>query len=344
MTDAAEERPSKRPREVDESSIMEQEPSLERALIVKSSQKETSTKDQKDSKPIDSVPRAFERLSLTVNPSYLTRLRAANELGYERPFEQRRLPKRHYEIQISNLRDAMTYVLSNFIIWKQAEQGRFTIGQINSEVNEIVPICVDACMTALYAKLRTIHKQYGTYAHRFNAPATYAKDIELPLPFADAIQNFGVFETRCMKKNYVLVPVYPEGIKNEGRKNEEWHSNKYESCLPILRECGIPMKNVDTRIKFGHAWWTYKVEEAHGAYDFRCILPSLHYSDHSAILASMFFYLDRERRPVQIIRHLPDDADYGLRLREVRAGFQLRAFAALCHLPSEEWNSFTNIN
>jgi hypothetical protein len=310
------------------------------SIVVAEPSKKPNGNDKEADKPTELIPKALERLTLTVNPSYLQRLKAAKEIGYERPFSQRRPQLRFYEIQIKNFRDAMTYVLSNYITWKFHEQGSLTNAQITSEVNEIVPICVDACMTALYAKLRVIHKQYGKYSTRFNTPPTYSKEIELPLPFADAIQNLGVFETRCKKSNSVLVPVYPEGTKHEGRVEEEWNAAKYESCMPILRDCGIPLKNIDPRMKFGHAWWTYKIEKISSTYDFRCILPLLHYSQHSAITASMFLILDEQAEVAPVIKHLNDDVNYGTRLREVKPGFQIRAFSALCHAHNEEWNSF----
>nr|UZZ64783.1 minor coat protein [Camellia cryptic virus 1] len=289
------------------------------------------------------VPRAIERLSLTVNPSYLTRLKTAGELGYERPVSERFLSARFYQINVANFRDAMKDVLRGYLIWKYSEKGRFTTAQIVTEVTKIVPICVDACMTSLYAKLRTIHKQYGTYSTRFNTPPTYSKDLELPLPFADAIQNFGIFETRCMKKNFLMIPVYPEGTKNEGREKEDWHAYEYEACMPILRENGIPIKNVDTRVKSGFAWWTYRLKSVNDTYDFECILPFLHYSEHSALLSSMFLHVQSgEIRP--IIELKGDDVAYGVRLREVKQGFQLRVFSALCHAHSEEWNSSANID
>ncbi|KAF5182510.1 coat protein [Thalictrum thalictroides] len=172
----------------------------------------------------------------------------------------------------------------------------------------------------------------------FSSPPTYSKDLELPLPFADAIQNFGVFETRSMLSNYFMIPVYPEGAKYEGRSSEDWHYSKYGSSLHLLKECGIPLNSVDTCIKDGSAWWTYKIREVYDSFDFQCIIPFLHHTDHSAILSSMFLLVDGNTKSLlPIIKHHTDDQDYGVRLREVPSGFPFQSFSALCHASRELW-------
>ncbi|GFP96432.1 hypothetical protein PHJA_001787300 [Phtheirospermum japonicum] len=206
----------------------------------------------------------------------------------------------------------------------------------------MTPIIVNACMAALYAKLRTIHKQFQTYATRFTAAPSYSKDIELPLPFADAIQNFGVFTPVGIEDNFVCIPVYPENIQNEGRSTQNWQSYSYEAYMPYMKGLGIPLKSVDTRLKVGSPWWTYFTELQDRHFDLRCIFPPINYSDHSALLASIFMRMNPARDDaVPIITHLDTDVlDYPVRLREISDGFQLRAFSALCHAPREEWNQY----
>ncbi|QED42878.1 ORF1 [Lomandra cryptic virus 1] len=287
------------------------------------------------------LPSQFERLSLVINPSYQQRLIEANELGFERPPDQRILDARFYTIRIDNFRQALSNVLISYAVEKYLDQGVLTTAQINAELNTMVPLCVNACMSALYSKLRNIHKAYGVYAGRFTAPPSYNRDIELPLPFADAIQNFGVFETKCMTHNYLIVPVYPEGTRYEGRSTEDWHAYKYESYIPILKKLGIPVRSVDTRVKLGSAWWTYRVSLSNMTYDFNCIFPPIHYSDNSTVTASMFLLIDQDNHgePMPLIDFQNDDGDYGVRLRDVPIGIQLRCFAALCNAPREEWDA-----
>nr|QPL17799.1 coat protein [Pistacia cryptic virus] len=290
------------------------------------------------------IPRYHERLSLTINPNYLQLLTADGTLGFDRLPGQRMPSMRYYTIDLDVFTAAISNVMTSYLTLKLIEQGKMTQGQVTNEVAIQTPVIVNACVSALYAKLRNIHKSFGTYAARFNAPATYSKDIELPLPLADAIQNFGVFNPNGTLNHYVCVPVYPEGVQNEGRSTQLWQSYQYEAYIPVLKSLGIPVKSVDTRIKSGSAWWTYRPQLVDGHYDFRCIFPPSNYSEHSAVLASIFLVINDDDEPIPLIAYQADDVNYPVRLREVPAGFQLRAFSALCHAPSEEWNQYLLID
>lgn len=288
------------------------------------------------------VTHPLERLKLSINPSYLTALKSSNELGYERPIASRVLGSRYYEIKVDNFRANMTTVLEAYLKYKYVEQGRMTSSQIDAELKMVVPITVDACMTALYAKIRAINQQTGEYSNRFSTRPTYNRDIEIPLPYADAIQQLGRFATTCMKTNYTMIPTFPENVENEGRKDKHWRSYKYESIMQILKNLGIPLRSVDTRSQDGSAWWTYRLEDHGETVDFHCILPFLHYSNHSAMLSLLFATRTNTGELSAIITHKDDDLDYGCRLKEIWNGTPLRAFSGLCHAPSEEWNLLSN--
>lgn len=232
----------------------------------------------------------------------------------------------------------MTSTLRPYLELKHCEQNGLPTTGFAAELDEIVSAIVDACCAALYARLHTVHKEFGTYATRYDAPATYSPDIELPLPFADAIQNFCVFNPRGMLKNYLCIPIHPEGTQNEGRSSQTWNSHKYEASKQILKDLGIPMKSIDhTKIKPGTAWWTYRPSVVCGTFDLRCIFPPSNYSDHSALVASMFLVKKENEEADSLIEFLNDDSNYPKRMRQVAADFQLRAFAAFCHAPSVEW-------
>ncbi|DAZ87290.1 TPA_asm: coat protein [Arceuthobium sichuanense virus 5] len=287
------------------------------------------------------IPQKIDRLAIVVNPNCLKAMKDAGFLGFTRPDAQFSLDPRFYSFDVPTLRSRFSEVINAYLLTKVRELGRFTASQAAAHVNRVSLLVADACMSALYAKLRTIHKQYGTYASRFTTPPSYSKEIELPLPFADAIQNVGVFETRCMSVNYLMIPVLPEGTKHEGRSQEEWHVYQYEAYIPLLKECGVTVKSVDTRVKAGSAWWTLRPRYVLETYDLECILPFLHYSDHSVTTASMFLVKSTDVNSASpIIAFKDDDLNHGVRFREIPEGFQIRSFAALCRAPREEWDLF----
>lgn len=316
-------------------------PNNERALVV-AGQFRNAEPAQADGNASTLLPREFERLALTVNPDYVDKLRYSKTIGFARPAAQRIAAPRYYQINIVNFRNALSAVATDYLKIKFYEQGLLTYAEVDAELEELIPVLVNACMAALYSKLRNIHKSFQTYATRFNAPPSYSKEIELPLPFADAIQNFGVFSPVGTTTNYLCVPVYPEGVQNEGRSTQNWQSYTYESLSTYMRDLGIPLKSVDTRLKTGSPWWTYRREYRNGHYDLRCIFSPANYSDHSALLASVFLSkINAQNVARDIIAPLADDVlDYPVRLREIPDGFQLRAFSALCHAPREEWNQY----
>lgn len=287
------------------------------------------------------VPRSFERLMLTINPEYVTRLNHVKVLGFARTFAQRNPTYRYYTINLVNFRDAITSVLQDYLDIKYHDKGEWSNAQITQELAYIIPIIVDACVTALYARLRPVHKSLGTYANRFGPASIYHKDMELPLPIADAIQYFGTFNPVGTTTNHMCVPLYPENTPNEGRVTANWNGSLYETAIPMLKDLGIPFKSVDTRIKSGSPWWLLKSEIINGDIDLRCIFPPSNYSDHSALLASIFCLTNANNTEVRpVINFLANDVKYPVRFREIAPGFKVRAFAALCHAPREEWNQY----
>ncbi|VFQ64431.1 unnamed protein product [Cuscuta campestris] len=188
---------------------------------------------------------------------------------------------------------------------------------IEVEANYIATLVRDACVTALYARLRPIHRALPDYSQRFETPSLYIEEMELPLPFVEAIQNFGPFNPTSIPQNYLCVPVYPENTLNEGRTAAQWSSLEYEATIPGMKEIGIPFKSVDTGVKSGTAWWCMHYERHGNSHDIVCLYPPINYSDHSVLLQ-----------------------EWPARFIDVPLSYPLRVFAALCHAPPAEWNEF----
>lgn len=287
------------------------------------------------------IERPIAHVELVSNPNYLLRLKNSNVLAYERGEANRFTAIRYYDINVVNLRRNMSATLTDFLRWRYYQMGRLSDASVIEETTRVVTVTVDACMSALYAKLRTIHKQYPTYAGRYTTPPIYHKDLELPLPFADAIQNFGVFETQALITNHIMVPTYPEGTRYEGRSTEIFAANMYETATIYLKMHGIPLKSVDTRAKFGTAWWTYKAVVNDRLIDLNCILPFLHYSNHTSTCATMFLNTTAAGAIRPIITYKDEDEYYGTKVRSLRLDARYRTFSALCQAPRIEWDYYS---
>ncbi|KAM0053466.1 hypothetical protein Hdeb2414_s0007g00259901 [Helianthus debilis subsp. tardiflorus] len=286
--------------------------------------------------PQELVPREFKRLSLTINPEFVRKLCAEGIIGYARLDSQRLPTMRYYTINVATFRETISHLLTSYISRKLYE---WTFDETDNLLTTIIPAITDACMSALYAKLHSIHTKFRTYADRYATAPTYTQDIKLPIPFADAIQNFGPFTPSGTVIHYLCIPTYPENIANEGRCSENLSSSQLDqSYLPYLKQIGIPVMSVDTRADLGSPWWSYKVKYIYGQYDLRCIYPPSNYADHSAMVAALFARANDEGEALPIVQHLADDKDYAFRLREAPDGiFQQKMFAALCNAPSVEW-------
>jgi len=293
-----------------------------------------------EEQPIELLPRMFERMALTIDPKFADGLTNQKTIGYFRPHNQRMPTVRYYELNVTNFRESISKILTTYLKFVLAQRKTMSLARIDAEVTLVVPLITNACMAALYSKLRTIHSAYQTYITRFTNRPTYTKEIELPLPLADAIDNVGIFTLSNTEVYYICVPLFPEGTLNEGRSVQAWNSFQYEAYIPMLKEYGIPVKSIDTRRKNGTPWWTYKVSYVSGSYDFRCIYPPANYTEHSAMLASMFARLNEDEEILPIITHQATDVDYPYRFREMPEDYQVKAFAALCQASSPEWNLY----
>jgi len=295
------------------------------------------TKKTKDT-PED-IPIRIERARSSVPPKITSRLLSADIIGHLRPPTERFIDTRFYQVNPTMLLAKIKMILNCVLPSCYHNKSKAIAASATSDIAQMVPLTADACMSALYAKLRTIHKQYGKYSSRFTTPASYHKDIELPTPLADAISNIGVFESTCATKCYLFVPVFPEGTKYEGRSQEEWNSNKYESCMEIYRRLDIPLRNVDTRVKTGSAWWTLKIGAEYEQYFATMIVPPLHYSDNAVTTSLMFMSVDNEDKAENFVQFKTDDENYGKRFRRIRSGAQTRAFMALAQMTEEDWTA-----
>nr|CAH2618751.1 putative coat protein 2 [Conifer deltapartitivirus]CAI5383951.1 putative coat protein 2 [Conifer deltapartitivirus] len=289
-------------------------------------------------KPNDYVEKSRFLLDLEINPNYLDRLKQSNSLGFTLIPGSRPLDATHIELNVKEFRKAIKHVMTSFLERMFLEQNRLSQAEIQAETSTLVPLIVDSTMNAVYARMRVIHKQEGEHAGRFTAPPTYTKDIELPLPLADAVQQLGPFEVKDIKKKYLIYPVYPAGTLNEGRKHQVYSARKYVSITSILKELKVPMKSVVTQARSGSAWWTYKVIQNNDLQDLVCTLPPCHYTMHSANLRGVFLSDAKPDRVYQIISFDRLTDDYGTMLRECGDGYNIRAMSALCHTRDEDYN------
>jgi hypothetical protein len=288
------------------------------------------------------LPREFERLALSIDPDFLQKTKDAKIIGFERPVAQRLPNVRYYQINLNLFRSRIKSLFSTYLKKKLYAMRLTSENELTDEVETISNIVVDACCAALYAKLRNIHRQFQTHATRYTTPPSFNKEVELPLPFADAIQNFGVFSPIGTTSSIICVPTYQEGTMNEGRLNQVWESYRYEFYLERIKEAGIPTKTVDIHSKPGNSWWLFKYVWFHDHYDLRCMYPPINYSDHVATVAMMFAEdstVPNQPAP-QLLNTHETDVQYPYRMMDNSPNSQHRAFAALCHAPREEWNEY----
>ena len=294
--------------------------------------------------PKDLLQWPIERLATQVNQVFLDTITQNGEGGYEVPDDQIVTTLRVYEINVTNLRTAFSSVLYNVLRTKFIERGDRTVAAATTLATNVSTLTADVCMAALYAKLRTLHRQISTYKGRFTDQPSYTKDVEIPLPFASAIEGIGLFKTVAMNTRYTVIPVYPESTANEGRSMADCSFLNYKSYLAYFAEIGIPTKTIDTRVTPGNAWWTYRTSYDGDVYDLKIFFPPLHFNDHLANLAIMFLGNSGEQHAnAPLITPKADDQDYGWHVKDIREGEQARAFTALCQWAPRYWNEKNNI-
>ncbi|CAN8308434.1 unnamed protein product [Cochlearia groenlandica] len=232
---------------------------------------------------------------------------------------------RGYVVNIETIRRVFADVLNKILLSKLISKCDRTIDTATTLAYKASKICSDVCVCTIYAKQRNLHRYIGTYKGRFRGESYYSKDIELPLPFAIAIENFGLFKTFSMTKHYYYVfPVFPEGNMSE----EYLNMFEYESYLPLFDEIGLPTKCMDPNKRNGTAWWTYKPMYNGDSYDLKMPYHISNYSDHSSIVATMFLSHDDDDNDTCVVKPIVtppcDDSDYGLHFRDIREGEQMR--------------------
>jgi len=250
--------------------------------------------------------------------------------GFTRPFEHQNTTPRYYPINLDVFKDSITELMTAYLTIKMSEHDKFSTANITSEVEYIVPLVRDACCTALYARLNPI--------------SIHNKDLELPLPLADAIQNFGPFNPSGIPENYYCLPVFPENTQNEARAAVGWCRTDYDATILIMKELGIPFKSVDdTSVKTGTAWWCYRLKKIGNSFDFVCLYPPINYSDHSAILASMFIAMNTAGTEARNLTAIVEgDQEWPTRFRDLPIDYKLRVFSALCHDSSDKLNDYSS--
>ncbi|ABC73695.1 putative coat protein [Fragaria chiloensis cryptic virus] len=280
------------------------------------------------------------RIELDINPAYISRLESRREIGFYPPVASKNVPFTTFNIDVAEFRRCITHVLTAALKVRYYDRSNLRNAEINTEINTIVPRTVSACMCAVYAKLRSIHRTHGTLRNRYVTTPTYNKDIELPLPLAIAIQGLGAFRTESILANRVIAPTYPEATQYEGRAQDAFNMTEYQNYIPTLKDLGIPCKSVEIHDKKGTAWWSYKIHNDHGTSDLVCLLPPTNYSPLAVATRMLFLATQDDSDECTDFIEWPEDlGDYGTQLKEAPPNSNVRAFLALCHGPLEEWSN-----
>lgn len=189
----------------------------------------------------------LQTATLAINPNYILGLSNAKVFGLTRTSAQPNRMYCYYTIILDNFRSEITNVVTVYLEYKFHDKDELTSNEITQELDRVVLIIVDACMTALYARVGPVQKTSGTYANRFSVASIYSENMLLPLPLADAIQSFGTFSLAGTLTYYICVPVYPENAQNEGHVTQNWNAPLYKFAISMLKDL-IPFKSIDTRI------------------------------------------------------------------------------------------------
>jgi hypothetical protein len=301
----------------------------------------SKAKEKEEQQPAtDLIPVQFSRLVGEANPEYALSMRQAGELSFQRPAANRMLNTRDYTLDVKNIRTRITEVATEVLTWLNCEHGNYPTATATANAAADAALIADGCMTALYARLRTIARTFNVNPTRFTTPATFPKEVELPLPFALAIENIGVFDTEDVTPPVRIVPTYPENTTNEGRAAQTWNTSNYLSIVAIMKEQNIPFKKINIHNKTGTPWWTFVPLYNHCEYDLRCIFPPIMYTALSATIAQMFLHHTKDV-PDMIYSAKADDQHHPRRMRVIHPREVPKAFFALCNFPDYTWSSLT---
>lgn len=287
---------------------------------------------------LDSTKVSYAQVQSGLNEAYIRWLKDGRFLGWRRLPSELKTRTKDVSLEISNLRSVAKNVFKHVLAWRMIDSGNFTEAESAELAPEIAKSVSEAFMTALYAKLRFIHQQSRTHVSRYNARPSYNKVVELPLPFALAIEGIGRIETHSEPERRMLIPDVPEGTKYECREEEEFDSFNYQTYMNVMRDLKIPLKSIIPQTQTGNPWWTYKVLEITKKLNLQCTLPPSHYTEYSAHLRSVFLGNAFETKVTQIVDFTELKHKYGTMFRERDIGFNRLAFEALCQSPEEDWN------
>jgi hypothetical protein len=299
-----------------------------------------------DEEPMEEVPPPdteitpvdFSRLIGQANPEFAQSMRDAGELGYGRPTANQDLDTRSYNLVPTQLRARFVAVLTHALTLLYREHGNKTLAAAETLATADATVTADACMAAIYSRLRTINKSYNNNATRYPSHPTFPKECELPLPFAIAIENIGMFATEDVITKVLVIPAYPENTQNEGRSAGTWSLSQYYSAAARMKELNIPFKKVNIVNKSGSPWWTLKPILNHGRFDLQCIFPPMLYTALSVSIATLFLGTNAQGEAAMIYSAANDDVKHPLRASDIQARDITKAFYALCNLPSYYWS------
>nr|CAH2618757.1 putative coat protein 2 [Yunnan larch deltapartitivirus]CAI5384007.1 putative coat protein 2 [Yunnan larch deltapartitivirus] len=287
---------------------------------------------------LDSTKVNYSQVQTGLNEAYIRWLKDSRFLGWRRAPSELKTRIKDVKLEISNLRSVVKNVFNHVLAWRMIDSGNYTEDESTIIAPEIAKSVSEAFMTALYAKLRFIHQQSRTHVSRYTARPSYNKVVELPLPFALAIEGLGTVETHSEPERRILIPDVPEGTKYECREEEDFDSISYQTYMNVMRDLQIPLKSIIPQTQTGNPWWTYKVLEITSKLNLQCTLPPSHYTEYSAHLRSVFLGNAFETKVTQIVDFTELTPRYGTMFRERDIGFNRLAFEAISHSPEEDWN------
>jgi hypothetical protein len=304
----------------------------------------TKPKTEAPSRPYTTTELPEQAASDTLaigNKEYELMIRSERRFGvfYERDYTEN--PFKWATLNCEQLRISATATLSGVFRRLLLLDDFEADENILTRTNRMVRILVRGICLATYYKIRAVNYAFNDEGHRYMFKPKIPNPLEIPKPFALAIQMLGAVEIHSMTRRTIAVPGLTTADAATAclATGEQLIPALYAQAVEYAKKKGLQFATVNFDVKYGSAWWLLNCPRESQIPELQVRLPESNFTESDALMHLMFCALADGSfgSPLFTLGEL-NNADYGTIVRNPHAEANVSSFFAFSDEPlSNMW-------
>nr|CAH2618729.1 putative coat protein [Conifer deltapartitivirus]CAI5383947.1 putative coat protein [Conifer deltapartitivirus] len=245
----------------------------------------------------------------------------------------------YIELSCYRMRNSIVHTIGAVMLRILYTRGVLESQEVIQRSQSMATIISNGTMLLLYKKLRNIHLTEFDHFERFARKPKVTDSIEVPVPYAYALQSLGKVKVNSLTTDLEIAPTFPRNETSFGMDaTNSWSPDEHAQCIEYVKSLGIPCCTVNLGVKIGSAWWLMRQEQMDNTIRVSCPLPESNFTERAAVLSTLFTMGTNTpvANNVADLSSFGND-NYGIMLQNPPSGVNISTFHAIADTVPSVW-------